>query len=102
MNSKKEYYRPSYYEDDVVEYTLRGKVKIPKKYEYCTLNGRKYKAFMSKETAIIAWKYRMFHGKPYYNANPENYGFEIFRCKKCGMYHIITKKVKSKLEKLWH
>ena len=30
---------PNYYEDDVVEYTHRGKVKIPKKYEYCGING---------------------------------------------------------------
>lgn len=100
MKTEKKFYRPSYYEDDVVEYTSRGKVKIPKKYEYCTLNGRRYKAFMRKETATIAWQYSMFNGKSYYHANPENYGYEIFRCKKCGMYHIITKNVKSKLEKV--
>lgn len=95
--SKKEYYRPSYYEDDVVEYSLRGKVKIPKKYEYCKLNGRKYKAFLSHTTAQIALRYKL-NIKGYYNFSPERHGFEIFKCKKCGMYHIITKSVKRKLD----
>lgn len=104
MKTKKENYRPSYYEDDVVEYTLRGKVKIPKKYEYCELNGRKYKSFLNPTTAQIALESKLFDKRYYYRINVEDYGFEIFRCKKCGMYHIITKSVKRKLERkeIWH
>ena len=100
MKTKKENYRTSYYEDDVVEYTLSGKVKIPKKYEYCELNGRKYKSFLSPTTAQIALETKLFN-KRYYGRiiNVEDYGFEIFHCKKCGMYHIITKSVKKKLER---
>ena len=82
MKTKKENYRPSYYEDDVVEYTLRGRVKIPKKYEYYELNGRKYKSFLNPTTAQIALESKLFNKRYYYRINIEDYGFEIFRCKK--------------------
>ena len=88
---------PYYYEDDVVEYTNRGKVKIPKKYETCEINGHKYKSFLNPTTARIALERKLADNGKYYRININYYGFEIFHCRKCGMYHIITQSVKRKI-----
>ena len=88
---------PNYYEDDVVEYTHRGKVKIPKKYEYCGINGHKYKSFPNPTTARIALEKKLTDNRKYYRININDYGFEVFHCRKCGMYHIITQSVKRKI-----
>ena len=88
---------PYYYEDDVVEYTNRGKVKIPKKYETCEINGHKYKSFLNPTTARIALERKLADNGKYYRININDYGFEIFHCRKCVMYHIITQSVKRKI-----
>lgn len=88
---------PYYYEDDVVEYTNRGKVKIPKKYETCEINGHKYKSFLNPTTARIALERKLADNSKYYHININDYGFEIFHCRKCGNYHIITQSVKRKI-----
>lgn len=88
-----------YYEDDVVEYTQRGKVKIPEKYRYCTTKNKKhrYKGFLNKIEAEIALKYSLGCGD-YYHFKAERYGYKIFRCKKCGLYHIRRNKNKIDYE----
>lgn len=88
---------PYYYEDDVVEYTNRGKVKIPKKYETCEINGHKYKSFLNPTTARIVLERKLTDNGKYYRININDYGFEIFHCRKCGNYHIITQSVKRKI-----
>lgn len=88
---------PYYYEDDVVEYTYRGKVKIPKKYEYCEINGHKYKSFPNATTARIALERKLTNNRKHYRININGCGFEIFHCRKCGMHHIITQSVKRKI-----
>lgn len=60
---------PYYYEDDVVEYTNRGKVKIPKKYEICEINGHKYKSFLNSTTARIALERKLANNGKYYHIN---------------------------------
>lgn len=69
---------PYYYEDDVVEYTNRGKVKIPKKHETCEINGHKYKSFLNPTTARIALERKLTDNRKYYRININDYGFEIF------------------------
>ena len=86
-----------YYEDDVVEYTNRGKVKIPKKYKTCEINGHKYKSFPNSTTARIALERKLADNGKHYHININDYGFEIFHCRKCGNYHIITQSVKRKI-----
>ena len=88
---------PYYYEDDVVEYTNRGKVKIPKKYGTCEINGHKYKSFLNPTTARIALERKLADNGKHYHININDYGFEIFHCRKCGNYHIITQSVKRKI-----
>ena len=88
---------PYYYEDDVVEYTNRGKVKIPKKYKTCEINGHKYKSFPNSTTARIALERKLADNGKHYHININDYGFEIFHCRKCGNYHIITQSVKRKI-----
>ena len=68
---------PYYYEDDVVEYTNRGKVKIPKKYKTCEINGHKYKSFPNSTTARIALERKLTDNSKYYHININDYGFEV-------------------------
>lgn len=95
--SRRKRHVPYYYEDDVVEYTNRGKVKIPKKYETCEINGHKYKSFLNPTTARIALERKLTDNGKYYHININDYGFEVFHCRKCGNYHIITQSVKRKI-----
>ena len=60
---------PYYYEDDVIEYTNRGKVKIPKKYEICEINGHNYKSFLNSTTARIALERKLADNSKYYHIN---------------------------------